>query len=181
MTDKADFRKHAKLIKKSLDFNYISNQIQTKILSSEACFNAECIMLYMALSDEVDISGVYEYFKSHGKKCCFPVVTGDSMIASDDRMGFTIGKFGISEPVGTLVKPSEIDLIFVPGVMFDVSLNRLGRGGGYYDRFLTEVSAFKIGICPDDLLIDQLPSESFDLRVDMVITEKRMISDVGKK
>ena len=85
------------------------------------------------------------------------------------------GIFGIMEPIEqeTTVDESEIDLIIVPGVAFDRQLNRMGRGKGYYDRLLSTLQAPKIGICFDFQLQDTVPTESFDKKMDMIITEKR--------
>ena len=88
------------------------------------------------------------------------------------------GVFGILEPSEDCeaVPESEIDLIIVPGVAFDRQLNRMGRGKGYYDRLLSTLQAPKIGICFDFQLQDTVPTESFDKKMDMIITEKEIIN-----
>ena len=88
------------------------------------------------------------------------------------------GIFGIMEPIEqkTTVDESEIDLIIVPGVAFDRQLNRMGRGKGYYDRLLSTLQVPKIGICFDFQLQDMIPIEPFDKKMDMIITEKEVIT-----
>jgi 5-formyltetrahydrofolate cyclo-ligase len=70
-----------------------------------------------------------------------------------------------------LVAPEEIDLILIPGLAFTRKGERLGRGGGYYDRFLARVGlrAVKLGICFKEQLLEELPIESHDARVDRVL------------
>lgn len=84
------------------------------------------------------------------------------------------GAFGIREPDPELcsrLDPSEIDTVLVPGMAFDKkNLRRLGRGGGFYDRFLANSSANKIGICFQHQLVDEVPCESHDCSVDQVVS-----------
>ena len=88
------------------------------------------------------------------------------------------GAFGIIEPIVTPQSVSierEIDLIIVPGVAFDRQLNRMGRGRGFYDRLLSTLSVPKIGIGYSFQLLDQIPVEEFDKKMDLVITEREII------
>ena len=81
---------------------------------------------------------------------------------------------GIEEPTGTLFTDyAAIDFIAVPGVAFDRNGNRLGRGKGYYDRLLPRIpSAYKAGICFPFQLVEEVPAEPFDIRMDEVITQQ---------
>jgi len=85
------------------------------------------------------------------------------------------GRWGLSEPGADhalwLEDLEEIDLVIVPGLAFDPCGNRLGLGGGYYDRFLALVRAPKVGLTYQALLLDELPAEPHDIRVDIVVTE----------
>lgn len=83
------------------------------------------------------------------------------------------GTFNILEPSTTapLIEASELDLLFVPGVAFDLSKGRLGYGGGFYDRILTQTKALKIGVAFSFQIFEKLPLEAHDQRVDLVITE----------
>ncbi|HOB19839.1 MAG TPA: 5-formyltetrahydrofolate cyclo-ligase [Candidatus Atribacteria bacterium] len=90
------------------------------------------------------------------------------------------GTFGIPEPVMSCeeVDVNELDIVIVPGVAFDTRLNRLGHGAGYYDRFLARLSinTLKIGLAYDFQVVDSLPVESHDISLDMLITDKRIIT-----
>ena len=72
--------------------------------------------------------------------------------------------------------PCELDLVIVPGVAFDRKKNRLGRGKGYYDRFLEQAKNAKtIGICKSDRLFDHVPTDAHDRKMDALITETEIL------
>lgn len=130
-------------------------------------------MLYHSLKDEVDTHAFIRKW-SREKRILLPVVTGDDLelrlyTGPED---LTVGAYGIEEPTGALFTDySAIDLIVVPGVAFDRDGNRLGRGKGYYDRLLPRIpSAYKIGICFPFQVVDEVPAEPFDIRMDEIIT-----------
>lgn len=82
-----------------------------------------------------------------------------------------ISSYGIAEPTGTLFTDyPSIDLAIIPGVAFDRHGHRLGRGKGYYDKLLPQISATKIGICFPFQIIDEVPTDHFDIRMSSVIT-----------
>lgn len=134
---------------------------------------ANTILLYHSLKDEVDTHAFIRKW-SREKRILLPVVTGDDLelrlyTGPED---LTVGAYGIEEPTGALFTDySAIDLIVVPGVAFDRDGNRLGRGKGYYDRLLPRIpSAYKIGICFPFQVVDEVPAEPFDIRMDEIIT-----------
>lgn len=134
---------------------------------------ANTVLLYHSLKDEVD---THEFIKkwSGEKRILLPVVKGDDLELRiyTGPQDMKIGAYGIEEPIGeTFTDYAEIDFIAVPGVAFDREGNRLGRGKGYYDRLLPRIpSAFKAGICFPFQLIDQVPTEPFDICMDVIIT-----------
>ena len=69
----------------------------------------------------------------------------------------------------------KFDLILVPGVAFDLSGNRLGRGKGFYDRILAEASGIKCGVCHDFQLLEKIPAEPHDAKVDFILTPARCV------
>ena len=90
------------------------------------------------------------------------------------------GKFGIYEPDDTClpVPKNEIDLMLLPCLAADENGRRLGRGGGYYDRFCEDYTGDKIIVCPEILLLKdgEIPTKKWDITADGVVTEKRFIS-----
>lgn len=134
---------------------------------------ASTVLLYHSLKDEVD---THEFIRkwSRKKRILLPVVVGDDLelrIYTGPK-DMAIGAYGIDEPTGELFTDyAAIDFIAVPGVAFDRSGNRLGRGKGYYDRLLPRIpSAYKAGICFPYQLVEEVPAEPFDIRMDEVIT-----------
>ncbi|MCG8410617.1 MAG: 5-formyltetrahydrofolate cyclo-ligase, partial [Bacteroidales bacterium] len=81
-------------------------------------------------------------------------------------------QFGINEPVGeNYDSPEKIDLIIIPGVAFDSENNRLGRGKAYYDKLLKQTKAFKLGICFDFQMVDKVPTDKYDIKMDRVVSD----------
>ena len=89
------------------------------------------------------------------------------------RQDLTVGAYQIEEPTGELFTEYEqIELTLVPGVSFDREGNRLGRGKGYYDRLLPKLSSYNVGICFGFQISEKIPCESFDRKMDAVLSEK---------
>ena len=148
----------------------LSEEIMKRLEETELFRQASCIALYNAIPGEVQTAGFLEkWFEKKQLLLPLPYNGTDSLKP---------GIFGIMEPIEqeTTVDESEIDLIIVPGVAFDRQLNRMGRGKGYYDRLLSTLQAPKIGICFDFQLQDTVPTESFDKKMDMIITEKEIVN-----
>ena len=104
---------------------------------------------------------------------CAARVEGDVMnFYSYDRNSMSIGSFGINEPCGGLpVAPCEIDAVVVPGLAFTECGARMGRGKGYYDKYMShsDFSALKIGVCYSEQLVSEIPVEKHDIMMDVVI------------
>ena len=82
----------------------------------------------------------------------------------------TQGRFGIQEPKNPVEFPKDkIDFAIVPGIAFDREGYRLGYGKGYYDRFLRDISPYKIGVCQEEFYLDSIPHDSYDIKMDNVI------------
>lgn len=179
---KQDIRRRIKLLKNEISIdrkNLISNQILQNIENQKEFRKAEIIMAYSALPDEVQTAGFIEkYYK--GKTILLPCVRGDDLILKQytGKENMQKGDFGILEPSGDeFTDYLSIDLIIVPGVAFDSNCNRLGRGKAFYDGFLKKAEkAFKIGICFDFQIVDSIPIEPHDIKMDMVITESKVIN-----
>ncbi|MBD3246099.1 MAG: 5-formyltetrahydrofolate cyclo-ligase [Candidatus Omnitrophica bacterium] len=146
---------------------------------------AKRIMAFSPLKGEVDLSEMMK--KENSKKFCFPVIREASQElhpfeASCVDEDFVRACYGVLQPDPKKAAPvelSEIDLVLVPGLAFDRSRNRLGRGGGFYDRFLRRLSPHtqKAGLAFDFQILDTLPIHlSFDEKVDVVISERFSVS-----
>ncbi len=155
-----------------------------RLIRSDAFANASRIMLYMPMRSEVDVISVaLEAFRL-GKSVCVPrVETGrKSMHAVEmttfDDESLDSDALGVRTPKTGQVFPHDaIDMIVVPGVAFDIRGFRLGRGGGYYDRYLDRVPhrIATIGVCFDFQFVDQIPIEPTDIAVQAVVSDRRAV------
>lgn len=143
--------------------------------------NAKCIMVFFPLRGEVDILEMIR--KAFGtKKICFPVMDLKSKDLSAYAVNnltddFVLGPYKVRQPDIKKTKEvtvSELDMVIVPGLAFDKHKNRLGRGAGFYDRFLSKLSpqTQKVGIGFDFQILESLPiSLTHDQKVDTVVSE----------
>ncbi len=150
--------------------------IAEALFSLDEYKNAEIIFLYASKGSEVDTFGIINRALADKKSVALPRCSGDSKmdfyyISSQNDL--EIGAFGIYEPKAAArpARPQDGKLCIVPGLLFGRDGSRLGYGGGYYDRFLPRFKGTAAGLCGLDFLLDSLPCEATDQRVDMVITE----------
>lgn len=150
----------------------ISEIILKKIESLPAFQSCDTILFYHALPDEVQTQLLLKRW-CDTKRLVLPVVDGENLILRRYLpQKVEAGYCSILEPTDTeIVPPSEIELAIVPGVAFDAQCNRLGRGRGFYDRLLPDLSCEIVGLGFDFQLVDEIPVEPFDRRLSMVITE----------
>ncbi|KAF2955661.1 5-formyltetrahydrofolate cyclo-ligase [Marinitoga sp. 38H-ov] len=133
------------------------------------------IAMYYPFRKEVDLLPLIYEFKD--KNLFFPKVIDKDMkfIKISSINDFKKGKFGIMEPAGNYYT-DEIDVFLIPGVTFDNNLFRLGYGGGYYDRYFSKHKrGLLIGIAFDFQIIKELPAFEHDIKMDAIITEKRIL------
>ena len=130
---------------------------------------AETVMIYSPIHHEVDLMPLITTFSD--KKFLLPVVQSETeMVACCYTKPLKKGKFGILEPQSEPFS-DHIDMILVPGLAFDKNGNRIGQGGGFYDRFLKKHPAsLKIGVCYDFQVINNIKSTDFDEKMDGIIT-----------
>lgn len=151
-----------------------SRETAARLLSHPRVMAAGTIMLYCSLPDEVDTRELLDALLAMGKRIVLPVVIGESdmMLRSyTGRESLEKGAFGIEEPTGEpFTELSSIGLAIVPGMAFDTRGNRLGRGRGYYDRFLAKLpETYKIGVCFDFQKVDAVPADINDVPMDEVV------------
>lgn len=132
-------------------------------------------LTYWPLSDEVDIRPLIDQLVAEGKTVVLPKVTGDETMELrryTSRDDLQEGAFHILEPVGEpFTDYDQIDVALVPGMAFDAAGHRLGRGKGYYDRFLAaHPHLYKIGVCFPFQRVAEVPSEAHDIIMDEVIS-----------
>lgn len=174
--DKASLRKHIKL--KNLALSVEEKQRESEIVFSAiekmVCFqSAQSVLFYHSLPDELPTHEVVETWATM-KDLYLPRVKGYDLEIAPFGELVAEKRFGIEEPVAPCVDPSLIDLVIVPAVALDKNGNRLGRGKGFYDRFLPKcVNAYKIGVGFDCQIVDNLSVEAFDIPLDAVVSASK--------
>jgi 5-formyltetrahydrofolate cyclo-ligase len=164
--------------------------IQRQLLAQPFYLNARWLHCYLSLQNEVATEPVVRAALAGNKQVVVPVVEPEerqlllAQIEDYDR-DLAPGYRGILEPptgARRLIEAGRIDLYLIPGVAFDPRGYRLGRGLGYYDRCLAGVkdAATVCALAYELQVVDQLPVEKHDIRVDLIVTERRVIEVKGK-
>lgn len=146
----------------------------TKLSRHPRLAEARIVLLYSALPDEVPTLPLLNRLTTEGKTVLLPRVVSDTDMELRRYTGpndLEPGAFGIMEPTGELFTDYDlIDVAVVPGMAFDREGHRLGRGKGYYDRFLAQLPhIYKIGICFPFQLVDKVPADAHDMLMDEVV------------
>jgi len=172
---KKELRKKIRSLKKDFTFDQKkekSEQVFFKIEQLPEFAESKVILAYWSMDDEVFTHDfILKYYNE--KKIILPVVKGDVLELKEFTGVSNLKKdevFGIEEPVGEVFQDLEtIDMIIVPGVAFDNELNRMGRGKAYYDKLLKTTNALKVGVCFDFQMVETVPVDQFDIKMDMVL------------
>lgn len=169
MQKKTDLRAKAKSIRKELDIKNISHVLCEKVKNSEEFHNAKHVMIFYPLKDEINLLELL----NEDKKFYLPKMNGLTLNVCPYKKGdkLEIKAFGVKEPRTSPVSAKILDLIIVPALMVDKNNYRLGYGKGFYDRLITHTKAKTIVCLPKELLIEELPIEPHDKKVDIVIVE----------
>ena len=187
MKDKKALRKELlsereKFTREEIDL--MSDLIFKKIKQLYCFQQADTIMIYVSYGKELN---TYDFIKDcidMGKRVVTPICNPDKTMSlaltETFPEGFEKTKMGIPEiPIekAELVHYSELDLIITPGLAFTYSGERLGYGGGYYDRLFEKLSPNVVKLCPsyDSFLLDEVPVDQHDTPVDVIITPTKSI------
>lgn len=184
MSTKNDLRKKllSKLASKSpKELSKKSRLIAKKLFQEDLFIAARHVLFYVSLPKEVDTRPMIDRSLRLGKKVSVPKAgTRTKSLAfysiKNRKTDLKKGAHGIMEPIPAktrLVRPEKADLVIVPGVGFDGDNHRLGRGAGYYDRFLEKIGnkISKVGLAFSFQFVPKLPRHKHDQKVDKVITD----------
>jgi len=159
--------------------------IKKKLFSLHEFINAEVIFFYASFRSEVETHTMIKESLGMGKRVVLPKVLIDGhrvkLYEIQDINELSPGHMGIPEPSFSnaySLSIDEVNIIIIPGVAFDYSGNRLGYGGGYYDMLLAQrkMKAPIIALAYEEQLVDEIPSETHDIKIDMIVTDKRVIT-----
>ena len=180
---KERLRKRVLAVRMGLDRDQVKvsgQAILERVLGLEAYRRAKLVHTYVSSKEnEVDTRALIGTCLKEGKRVAVPVVMPGTKTLShaliDGLDQLVVGPWGLAQPdpaaAAWLPAEARIDLVVVPGLAFDRRGQRIGWGGGYYDRFLAQVQAVKIGLCYDALVLDCIPGEPHDVPVDLVVAE----------
>jgi len=181
-TIKENIRKIIRSKRKKLPNGYrekSSKTIEKKFLDTSYYLNSKNILIYHPIKGEVDTEIIIREALKDKKNIILPRVHNNRLklfFVENPPGQLEKGAYSIMEPVPRLCRPAgihDIDLIVIPGVSFDKNLNRLGYGGGYYDKILENVpeKTKKIALCFNIQLVNKIPVMEHDIKVDVLITE----------
>lgn len=159
----------------------LTGSLTQALLQFPAYKKARKILAYLSLPGEADLDDFIRAALAEGKEIYVPVCLPDFQMEAGrllDMEHFVKGPHGLRDlPSGyETARPEDLDWVLVPAVAVDISGHRLGRGAGYYDRFLSRVSKEKrVAVVWDFQLTETVPAEAHDLPMGAVITEKRSI------
>jgi 5-formyltetrahydrofolate cyclo-ligase len=148
--------------------------------------SAHTILFFAPMPDELDIWPVLELSLALGTNCALPFFDAEKKFygarqIKNMAVHIVAGKFGVREPTANCeeIPLDKFDLVLVPGMAFDLHGNRLGRGRGFYDRLLAEMSGVKCGVGYDFQLLEKIPMELHDTKVDFILTPTRCVKIAG--
>lgn len=153
-----------------------SDSIKGKLFRTEVFRKAKIAMFFISFGGEVNTKDMIKEALRSGKRVAVPVCKGKGTMRPcilSEKTKLVRGLYEIYEPaIKRFVKLQDLDLVLVPGIAFDKKGNRLGRGKGYYDRFLHKLKPYKavsIGLAFDFQILPSIPTACNDKEVDKVI------------
>lgn len=163
-----------------LEVDELSQRVWRRLEGLQPLQQAQVIMGFSSIRNEVNLRPWLQKLQNQGRTILLPRVEGDNLQAVEFRAGEDMGRgsFGIQEPLGEPFAIDKIDVVIIPGLVFDAAGYRLGYGKGYYDRFLPRLSrqCFKCGICYEFQVVDNVYPHPGDTPVHWIVTDQSEIA-----
>ncbi len=151
-------------------------QFAESLLALSLKKNLKRIGCYLSFGSEPATDSFLELAKAEGIEIACPRIDSNGqMVMAVLESGTTASELGFREPTGKVVEPTELDLIIVPALAIDFEGQRLGRGAGYFDRYLQHYTGPTVGLVYDAEFLPEVPSLSHDKPVSQVVTQSRTI------
>ena len=174
---KQELRAHIRALKRQMTETEItekSNALCARFLATDAYCNAKTLYGYLSYNQEVRTMPILEQALRDGKQVALPKCYGPEMrfIRTEDLTAIGKSAGNVPEPLADgPVADDETALVLMPGLAFDREGHRMGYGGGYYDKFLAaEPNHPTVALCFDFQIVEQIPTEEFDIPVDLVLS-----------
>ncbi len=167
-------RRRAKEVRARLKSDEKDGQICERFLASSFA-RKDSFFIYHAIGTEVNTAEIIAFLKGQGKRVCLPVVTGEGRMSAVRFTGeLSVGAYGILQPSEGKDEPCQVALI--PLLAADRKGNRLGYGGGYYDRYLAvHEDTVRVGVCYFEQIVNEVQTEPWDEPLDFLLTERGII------
>ena len=181
---KGGTRSRAKALRAALDMEKTGYAMAGALFALPCWQQAPTVLAFASLPDEPDTTPMLRRALADGKRLLLPRVTGDGImdwVEIPDLALLQRGAYGIAEPPAGMppVCPPEEDrtLALIPCLAAGTNGVRLGRGGGYYDRFLAHYQGKRLLLCPSALLLPEVPADDWDIRFspEQILTEKGIL------
>lgn len=159
----------------------VSHALIKKFMATELYRKAKVIMAYASTPNELQLDELFAACFADKKVLAIPLIVSKGIMRAVEVPSFDsleVGAFNILTVKAELrrfIEPEQIDCVVVPGAAFDVHGGRLGLGAGYYDRFLPKTNAKRVALAYDFQLVDSLPLEAHDARIDYILTPERSV------
>ena len=179
--DKKQIRKELIEKRKSIPENkkeIYDKEISRKIVESDYFKRASQVLVFASVGDEFDTQSIIDCCRIENKNVLYPLCIDNhgtmKFFKVDSAEDLQNGMYNIPEPKEACEEytPKENDLIIVPCLSVDNDGYRIGYGKGYYDRFLKDFKGVSICPCYHELLTDSLPTDKYDIKINILITEK---------
>lgn len=169
MVSKTDLRIRFKQERKTIDLELVSDFLTNELKKKDYYKNSKNILIFYPLKYEINVLKLLD----DNKNFYLPKVCNDKMLVCPYHKSdsLALSNLKIKEPCTEPINPVELDLVVVPALAVDKFNYRLGYGGGFYDRFLEEYKNLKsVCLIHSKFVVERLPIESFDRKVDFIIT-----------
>jgi 5-formyltetrahydrofolate cyclo-ligase len=158
-----------------------SEAVCNQLSSIASVATADSIFVYLPLEDEVNLMPLLSLWIEESRTICVPLIDWENntmrggLLTSLEESALIDTRHSIREPIARHPLPSDyIDVILVPGIAFDQMGGRLGRGGGFYDRYLAQSRPpIVLGVCFDEQLVDCIPRKPHDQEMNAIVTPTR--------
>jgi 5-formyltetrahydrofolate cyclo-ligase len=164
----------------------LARAVEERVFALPEMRSARTVLLFYSFGSEVETSEMARRVHQDGKRLLLPFLEAERMEAAevlpDDEL--VASRYGPREPARRVaVDPAEVDVVIAPGLAFDRDGYRLGYGGGHYDRYLSRMGtrALRIGIGFAQQLVDRVPREPVDQRLDLVVTDEGVVDPRGPR